>query len=352
MAALIDPPAKRRRENAGEETPLREAIAADENFHFVQLADSQLGMLNADDDPDDFSAEIMMLEAAVSKINAMDPAPAFVIVCGDLIHEFPQNVGGSNDDPARAARAVGEFKRITAAIDAPCVCVCGNHDVGNVPTRAAVDLYRGRFGADYGEFDVGAMRCIVLNSSLLNAKETFWRDRSPAAALEEAGVLAEEQDAWLAARKPKRTLVFSHIPPFLEAPDEPKGYFNHEEKVRRGVLEEVKRLDPRAKWFCGHFHRNAGGWDGDLEVVVTSAVGCALGWNDAATREERLGLPGFDWAKRRCDTAHSGVRCVRVSPDAVTHKFFVLDDVPADVPGHVGAWAGETSQPASWGAED
>ena len=73
MAALIDPPAKRRRENAGEETPLREAIAADENFHFVQLADSQLGMLNADDDPDDFGAEIMMLEAAVSSIMISAP---------------------------------------------------------------------------------------------------------------------------------------------------------------------------------------------------------------------------------------------------------------------------------------
>ena len=32
----------------------------------------------------------------------------------------------------------------------PLVCVCGNHDVGNTPTRATVALFRSRFGDDYG----------------------------------------------------------------------------------------------------------------------------------------------------------------------------------------------------------
>ena len=31
------------------------------------------------------------------------------------------------------------------------------------------------------------------------------------------------------------------------------------------------------KIFCGHYHRNAGGFYKDLEVIVTSAIGCQIG---------------------------------------------------------------------------
>mmetsp|Transcript_24789 Transcript_24789/g.74361 ORF Transcript_24789/g.74361 Transcript_24789/m.74361 type:complete len:151 (+) Transcript_24789:968-1420(+) len=150
--------------------------------------------------------------------------------------------------------------------------------------------------------------------------------------------MADAQDAFLDGLAPGPTLVFSHIPPFVEAADEPKGYFNHEPAVRRAVVDRVKRLDPRAKWFCGHFHRNAGGYDGELEVVVTSAAGCALGWRAGASAEERLGLKGFDWAKRRCDSAHSGMRCVCVRGGDVRHKFFAFDCVPADPIAAAAGW--------------
>ena len=58
------------------------------------------------------------------------------------------------------------------------------------------------------------------------------------------------------------------------------------------------------KVFCGHYHRNAGGWDEDLEVVVTSAIGAQIG-NDG-----------------------HGMRIVKVTEDKITHEYFKLEDIP------------------------
>lgn len=79
---------------------------------------------------------------------------------------------------------------------------------------------------------------------------------------------------------PKHVIAFSHIPPFIEKPDEESLYFNWESDLRKETLEKLSSAGC-SHWFCGHFHRNAGGKfipqiEGDqvpdcLEVVVTSA---------------------------------------------------------------------------------
>ncbi|KAJ8604701.1 hypothetical protein CTAYLR_006566 [Chrysophaeum taylorii] len=311
---------------------------------FVQLADSQLGMLNMATAPDEWGEEARNLGVAVEKINFMCPRPSFVVVCGDLVNEFPKH------DPDRAARQVADFKRIVKGIDAsiPLVCVCGNHDVGDVPTRQSVGLWTSRFGVDYGEFRVGDTRCLVLNSQLYSAKEEGDHE------------MASEQDEWLDAianddHSATNAIIFSHIPPFIYDEHEPKGYFNFRPDIRKDLLDTTKRIRAKRKtFFCGHFHRNAGAWttDRSIEVVVTSAVGTTLGWSKTRTSlEDRLGLAGIDWTYRSCDAHASGLRCVCVHPRlGIRHKWFALNDIPhtfdlaSDVPGpdhHVASWDGE-----------
>ena len=70
--------------------------------------------------------------------------------------------------------------------------------------------------------------------------------------------------------------------------DEDDGYFNLTNVVRRKLMRKMKNARTRA-WFCGHYHRNAGGFDEDLEVVVTSAVGAVL----PPSGKDPLGLGGF-----------------------------------------------------------
>jgi hypothetical protein len=114
-------------------------------------------------------------------------------------------------------------------------------------------------------------------------------------------------------------MVFSHIPPFISTPDEPKGYFNYDPAVRGPLLASLKAAGV-SKWFCGHYHRNAGGWDEGLEVVVSSAVGVHLLDNGRDPR----GTGGFDFPEA-IGEATSGLRLVCVDRGRVGHKWFPLD---------------------------
>lgn len=60
--------------------------------------------------------------------------------------------------------------------------------------------------------------------------------------------------------------------------------------------------------FAGHYHRNAGGFDGDFEMVVTSAIGLQI-QNDK----------------------DSGLRIVRVLEDKICHEYYELDKIPTTV---------------------
>ena len=62
-----------------------------------------------------------------------------------------------------------------------------------------------------------------------------------------------------------------------------------------------------SKIFCGHYHRNAGGFDGEIELIVTSAIGCQVG-----------------------DDTH-GCRVVKVMDSTITHKYFAIENLPEKV---------------------
>ena len=63
------------------------------------------------------------------------------------------------------------------------------------------------------------------------------------------------------AKGAKHKVMFQHIPWFLKTPEEPKEYFNIDIELRRKMLDKFKKSNV-SKIFCGHYHRNAGGWDG------------------------------------------------------------------------------------------
>ena len=147
------------------------------------------------------------------------------------------------------------------------MCVCGNHDVGDFPTRQSIQRYVDHFGDDYFDFYCSGVHCIVLNSQFyahsanvedLKAEHERWLD----------GVLKEE--------KAKHVIVFQHIPWFLNQGDEGKEYFNIEPNLRLKMLEKFLDAGVR-KIFCGHYHRNAGGFYKSIELIVTSAIGLQIG---------------------------------------------------------------------------
>ena len=253
---------------------------------FIQLADTQFGAFTGDRE---FTQETLNYEFAAANINRLKPM--FVVICGDLINK--------PGDPAQSA----EYHRITAMIDKsiPVYAVSGNHDVGNEPTPELLAYYREHFGPDYYGFRHGDVYGIVLNSSMISA---------PAKVQAEA----DKQEAWLKSELQKakasgarHIVVFQHHSWFLENPDEPAQYFNIPIEQRKRYLAMLKSAGVRYV-FAGHYHRNAYGKDGDLEVITNGPVGVPLG-NDP-----------------------SGIRIVTIGPDALDHRYFTLGNIPNQYP--------------------
>jgi serine/threonine-protein phosphatase CPPED1 len=258
-------------------------------FFFVQVADPQFGMFDSDRS---WEKEAALFNRAVAAINCLQPR--FAIIGGDMVNQPPPN-------PGHAAE-VAEFQRLALRIDPsiPLLCLCGNHDVGNRPTPEALAAYRAEFGDDWFAFWGGGIRCLILNTNL------YW---DPTGAPEEQ----ERQEAWfareLAAAKEagaKQIFVFQHHPWFLTQPDEPDGYFTIPRVRREPALALMRQAGVRAV-FAGHYHRNAYGRDGELEMITTSAVGQPLG-NDP-----------------------SGFRIVKVYEDRIEHAYYGLDAAPKAV---------------------
>jgi 3',5'-cyclic AMP phosphodiesterase CpdA len=258
-------------------------------FFFVQLADTQFGMYDQDRS---WQRETAQFELAIRHINRLKPR--FVVVCGDLVNQVP---GGSMH-----GAQVKEFQRIARQVDPsiPLVCLCGNHDVGNRPTPELLAAYRHDFGDDWFRFWIGGVYCAALNSSL-------YSDPSGAPAEQ------EQQSSWLTrelgeARKAgaKHILLFQHHSWFLEKADEPDQYFNIPLVRRQPALSLLHQAGVRAV-FAGHYHRNAYGKDGNMEMVTTGPVGKALGKDP------------------------SGLRIVKVYEDRIEHQYYGLDEVPEQV---------------------
>lgn len=236
--------------------------------------------------------EIKLCENLVRICNQMSPLPKFMIICGDLVDSRPGTEIG--------AQQVVDFKRIFSKLNnqIPLVCVCGNHDVGDEPTNETVQDYRKTFGDDYFYFTSNDVLFIVINSQFYQHRDNVKQ-------------YAQEQDEWLEqilakCKLFKYSIVFEHIPWFLKHYDEDDDYFNIKKQVRLIWLRKFKQAGV-TKIMCGHYHRNAGGWFEDMELVVTSAIGA------------------------QCGDDQSGVRIVKLLDNSIEHQYYAMQDIPQKV---------------------
>ena len=335
-------------------------------FTFAVCADTQFGMTSRNRE---WETEMEYSKQAIRYLNEVKPL--FCCVCGDLVDmssqlytrdetEIPeldaiqdrQNedfkriwddldsdialvcVCGNHDVGNRPTRATiqdrqnEDFKRIWDDLDSDIalVCVCGNHDVGNRPTRATIQRFRSAFGDDYLSFWVRGTFNIVLNTSL------FMNTSG-------AGDLYTEQLAWLKEslqearlKNASQIFVFGHHPWFLydenetvtdlkgEAPYppewEPRGRgipdsdFSIPIERRAPVLDLFREYNVSAA-FAGHFHQNlVSRTSSGMYMIVTSSLSLVF---------ESSGIPStFNEPRTR------GVRLVSVEENSFQHKFVSL----------------------------
>lgn len=201
-------------------------------FSFIQAADPQFGLIdefakvNWDGPPEValiesakykaagesvWDEEMRLSSLAISQWNHMTPVPRFVVICGDLVNDFPGGLQRSDQ--------LDDFKATFRQLDhrIPLVLLPGNHDLLNRPTEESVEAYRRSFGDDYFSFWVDGVLFLVLNVQ-------YFKDKS---LVEE---LAEEHERWIEEqleeikkekKQYKHVIVFQHIPWFLRDIDEP-----------------------------------------------------------------------------------------------------------------------------------
>jgi len=240
-------------------------------FHFVQMADCQLGMFDAHVSWD---KEVSLCEKAVEHINRL--SPRFVIICGDLTHSSP----GQNE---YYEGQVADFKKVMRKIkpSIPLVCVCGNHDIGDIPNAVTVKEYNKNYGDDYFSFWVGGCMCLVLNSTL------FCHDEDLTAYQQQQIAWLQEQLAHFKEAKEKNPekvahlMVFQHHPIFTETPDEKEiswyalSPINLPMRTRTPLVNMLSDAGCSAV-FAGHWHRNSVASHGKMQMVTTCSLGMPL----------------------------------------------------------------------------
>ena len=169
------------------------AEAAGESFSFVQISDTHIGFKGAAN-PDAMGT----FEAAVARIKALDPKPAFVIHTGDITHA---QKAGAFDTVSEALKGVGAEKTFY---------VPGENDV----FADGGTEYLGRFGAGgrgWQSFDYRGVHFVGL-VNVMNFKAG------------KLGSLGADQLEWLerdvaplAASTP--VVVFAHVPLWAVYPE-------------------------------------------------------------------------------------------------------------------------------------
>lgn len=169
--------------------------------------------------------------------------PAFTIHLGDMVHPLPHlpTYGSA------AEEAISIFGPLHDTMH----FVPGNHDVGDKPMAGApagsadettTATYGRFFGEGWYSFDHEGIHIAVVNSSLIDA----------------GSALEAEQRDWLEqdlkANQGKRTFLFSHYPPFIDAPDEPPHYDNYDRPGRAWLLNLLEKHQVEAV-FSGHVHQ-------------------------------------------------------------------------------------------------
>lgn len=213
-------------------------------FSFVVVADTHVNESdNVSSSP--FETNHLANERArfvFEDIAQMEPQPKFVIHLGDIVHPMPAL--------PTFMQAVDQFKSISSQLRCPLHVLPGNHDVGDkridwMPAdqicEPHLNAYRQAFGKDYYSVDLEGIRCVLINSLLINS-----------------GLDAEvEQKNWLEEQiqsaKDKRVFLFMHYPPFVYSETEHGSYDNLDEPGRSWLVELMKRPNVEAS-FAGHVH--------------------------------------------------------------------------------------------------
>lgn len=294
------------------------------NFEFICMGDPQFGM-------GDQKKEEEFSRLAVEFINKRKDHIKFVVICGDHTHNLEDMWSKGDLEGGRRKRVqeLAAYKKVFSKLDEniPLVCVCGNHDVGNKPTKKTIQLYKAEFGDDYLSFWCGGVKFIVLNSQIVQG-------------LAPSNELSVAHEKWVDKElerkhenEPVHSVAMCHIPPFCWDAEEKETNFNWPKVKREMWLDKLVEANVK-KVYCSHYHRRAGGKYKGLEVVVSGAVGTHIRTKEVPLEFEgsrldeinfKLSYAGFGGTETKEDT--SGFNVVTVSREGFSEEWLSISQM-------------------------
>lgn len=204
-----------------------ELAEEDDVYSFVINADPQIG---PKDSPHANERHLyQLLVDFVDEVNVMDPAPAFVVVNGDLV-AFPRE------------NYFADFTSATAGLEPPVMLVHGNHD-GRHPDRQFYDAQEklSGFRKAWYAYDCGKWRFIVLPGFELIPQEEFM------------GSMMTWLDKELIAHQGQPVMVFNHyhlLPTGLTQSE----YYTLPFHMKKALLQTLTRYGNVRYVVSGHVH--------------------------------------------------------------------------------------------------
>ncbi len=170
----------------------KRALAAEDDFYFLQLSDTHWGFNGPAVNPDATGT----LKKAVEAVNSLTIKPDFIMFTGDLTH--------TTDDDKERRKRLSEFRNIVGKLKVKQVrFMPGEHDASLDQGKA----FKAFFGRTHYTFDHKGVHFIVVDN-----------------VSDPGGSIGDAQLKWLSAdlkkqKKDSRIVVFTHRPLFDLYPD-------------------------------------------------------------------------------------------------------------------------------------
>lgn len=204
------------------------AKAEGEALVIAQCGDPQIGFGTPQDN--DYAGDLARAKKEIELINSLKPDLA--VFQGDMAHKI-----GSFDQ---------EWPALLKTLKCPVVVTPGNHDMANSLVGDNADRFRKVFGHEYWSFDLKGWRFIAGNSQYWFPTKEQDRQRKY-----ERWV---RQELDRAAAERCKTILATHVPPFVKDVNEKNAYYNHPRKGRVERLERYLKAGARF-YLAGHTHR-------------------------------------------------------------------------------------------------
>ena len=207
-------------------------VAALEGEPVITIAhccDPQLGFGEAATPEEAYAADLARLKKEVELVN--ERKPDLVLFAGDMTNNWKE--------------VAKDWPEVFKTIEAPVLVAPGNHDIPDPVKAPVVKTFTDVFGMEYDSVVLGGWKIIAFNSQYVRPTEEK--------ELYDAQVEWFRRELEGAKAAGLRTIVASHVPPFVKSLDEKDEYFNFPATLRQTFLDYLVANDTTF-YLAGHTH--------------------------------------------------------------------------------------------------